>query len=269
MGRVDNWGIEATLNTVNIENKDWSWTSMLNFYMNRNKLKDLYGDGKDDITNSLFLNKSLGAIYGYKNIGIVQVEDTEYIDKNNAQPGDVKFADMDGDGVITSDDRTILGYSKENFRMGFGNTVRYKDFQLFVMFTGIFGGNGYGKAQNLYAYRTLSDVVTDNNLNHGWWTEENRSDEYPRINYTDGRFKPLQSYSFVRLSDLSLSYTFNQPWVKACGINNLKLFFACKNLFTISGWDGGDPEIQQTVGTGYTYGYPLSRSFSLGLNLTF
>ena len=108
---VDNWGIEATLNTVNIENKDWSWTSTLNFYMNRNKLKDLYGDGKDDVTNGLFLNKSLGAIYGYKNIGIVQVEDTEYMEKNGAQPGDVKFADIDGDGTITSDDRTILGYS--------------------------------------------------------------------------------------------------------------------------------------------------------------
>ena len=269
MGRVDNWGIEATLNTTNIQTKDWSWNSTLNFYMNRNKLKDLYGDGNDDITNGLFLNKSLGAIYGYKNIGIVQVEDTEYMEKNGAQPGDVMFADTDGDGVITSDDRQILGYSKENFRMGFGNTVAYKDFQLFVMFTGIFSGNGYGKAANLYAYRTLSDVNTDNNLNHGWWTEENRSNEYPRINYTDGRFYPLQNYSFVRLSDLSLSYTFNQPALKACGIHNLKVFFACKNLFTITKWKGGDPEIKQTVGTGYSYGYPLSRSFSLGLNLTF
>ncbi|MDE6076205.1 MAG: hypothetical protein K2G29_00605, partial [Muribaculaceae bacterium] len=223
----------------------------------------------DDVTNGLFLNKSLGAIYGYKNIGIVQVEDTEYMEKNGAQPGDVKFADIDGDGTITSDDRTILGYSKENFRMGFGNTVSYKNLQLFVMFTGIFSGNGYGKAGNLYAYRTLSDVNTDNNLNHGWWTEENRSNVYPRINYTDGRYYPLQNYSFVRLSDLSLSYTFNQPWVQTVGIKNLKVFFACKNLFTITGWKGGDPEIKQTIGTGYSYGYPLARSFSLGLNLTF
>ncbi len=269
MGRVDNWGIEFNINTVNIENKDWSWTSNLNFYMNRNKLKELYGDGQDDISNGLFLNKSLGAIYGYKNIGIVQVEDTEYMEANGAQPGDVKFADIDGDGVITSDDRTILGYSKENFRMGFGNTVSYKGFTLYALFTGVFGGNGYGMATNLYAYRTLSDVVTDNNLNHGWWTEENRSNVYPRINYTDGRYNPLQCYTFVRLSDLSLSYTFDQPWIHKLHISNLRVYFAAKNLFTITSWKGGDPEIQQTVGTGYSYGTPLARTFSLGLNFTF
>ena len=269
MGRVDNWGIEFNLNTINIENKDWSWTSNLNFYLNRNKLKELYGDGKDDVSNWLFLNKSLGAIYGYKNIGIVQEEDTEYMEANGAQAGDVKFADIDGDGKITADDRTILGYSKENFRMGFANTVSYKGFQLYAMFTGVFGGNGYGKATNLYAYRTLSDVNFDNNLNHGWWTAENRSNEYPRINYTDGRYNPLQDYTFVRLSDLSLSYTFDQPWVKKAKLSNIRVYFAAKNLFTITSWKGGDPEIRQTVGTGYSYGYPLARTYSLGLNLTF
>lgn len=118
MGRVDNWGIEVNLNTTNIQTKDFNWGSTLTFYMNRNKLKELYGDGQDDITNSLFLGKSLGAIYGYKNIGIVQEDDTEYIAANGAEPGDVKFANLDGseDGKITADDRTILGYKKENFR---------------------------------------------------------------------------------------------------------------------------------------------------------
>lgn len=271
MGRVDNWGIEVNLNTTNIQTKDFNWGSTLTFYMNRNKLKELYGDGQDDITNSLFLGKSLGAIYGYKNIGIVQEDDTEYIAANGAEPGDVKFANLDGseDGKITADDRTILGYKKENFRMSFGNTFRYKDFELYMLFTGIFGRNGYGQAVNYYAFRTSSDVQGDNNFNHGWWTPENKSNKYPRINYTDGRYTPLQGYGFVRLQDLSLSYTFRQPWVQKAGIGNLKVYMACKNLFTISGWEGGDPEVQQTLGSGYTYGYPLSRTVSFGLNLTF
>ena len=98
---------------------------------------------------------------------------------------------------------------------------------------------------------------------------ENKSNKYPRINYTDGRYTPLQGYGFVRLQDLSLSYTFRQPWVQKAGIGNLKVYMACKNLFTISGWEGGDPEVQQTLGSGYTYGYPLSRTVSFGLNLTF
>lgn len=271
MGQVNNWGIEATLSTTNIQSDDFTWTSGLTFYLNRNKLKELYGDGQDDIPNSLFLGKSLGVIYGYKAIGIVQEDDAEYIAANGAVPGDVKFANIDGseDGKITADDRTILGYRKENFRMSFSNTFRYKDFELYMLFTGIFGGNGYGRSVNLYAYRTSSDVQGDNNFNHGWWTAENRSDKYPRIDYTDGRYTPVQGYGFVRLQDLSLSYTFRQPWVKKLNISNLKVYMACKNLLTITGWEGGDPEVQQTLGTGYSYGYPLSRTVSFGLNLTF
>lgn len=271
MGQVDNWGLEINLNTVNIRNKGFEWTSGLNFYMNRNKLAELYGDGKDDVNNKLFIGKSLGAIYGYKNIGIVQESDTEYIKANGAKPGDVMFANTDGseDGKITADDRTILGYNKENFRMSFSNTLRYKNFELYALFTGIFGGNGYGRSVNLYAYRTTSDSPWDNNLNHGWWTADNPSDKYPSVTYTDGKFSPTQNYGFVRLQDLSLSYTFRQPWVAKMGINNLKVYAAAKNLFTISGWEGGDPEIRQTVGTGYDYGYPLSRTISFGLNLSF
>ena len=269
MGQVNNWGIEINLNTTNIQTKDFKWTSSLMYYINRNKLKELYGDGQDDISNSLFLGKSLGAIYGYKNIGIVQEEDTEYMQANGAVAGDVKFEDLDGNGVIDADDRQILGYRKENFRMSFGNTFTWKDFELYFLLTGVFGGNGYGQEVNLYAFRTASDVQGDNNLNHGWWTPENRSNKYPRINYTDGRYTPLQGYGFVRLQDLSLSYTFRQPWVKKMNISNLKVYLACKNLFTITGWEGGDPEVKQTVGTGYSYGYPLSRTVSLGVNLTF
>lgn len=270
MGQVDNWGVEFTITTQNIKAKDFNWTSALNFYINRNKLKELYGDGKDDITNSYFLNKSLGAIYGRKPIGIVQESDKAYMDANGAEPGDVKFADLNGDGKITGDDRTILGYRKENFRMNLSNTFSYKNFELYFLFAGVFGGNGYGMEVNRYAYQTSSDVQGDNNLNHGWWTSENKSNKYPRINYTSGDYIPLQCWGFVRLQDLSLSYNFRQPWVKKAGIQNLKLYMACKNLLTFTGWEGGDPEIKQTLpNSGYSYGYPLSRTVSLGVNVTF
>lgn len=295
MGRVANWGIEFNLTTRNMETKDFSWSSKLSYYLNRNKLKELYGDGKDDISNSLFLNKSLGVIYGYKPVGIVQCaydangapiydvnaaggrelrvadEDKAYAEANGAVPGDVKFANTDGsaDGKITAADRTILGYSKPNFTMSLSNTMRYKDFELYFMFTGLFGGSGYARAVNIYAYRTTSDVQSDNNLNHTWWSPTAPSNEYPRIDYTNGNYTPVQSYAFVRLQDLSLSYTFRQPWVKRLNISNLKVYMACKNLFTITGWDGGDPEIRQTLGSGYSYGYPLSRDISLGVNLSF
>lgn len=271
MGRVDNWGIELMLSSVNIQNKDIVWTSSLNFFINRNKLKDLYGDGKDDISNSLFLGKSLGAIYGYKAIGIVQEEDVDYMNANNAKPGDVMFENIDKseDMKITAEDRTILGYRKENFRLSLSNTLSYKNFELYALFTGVFGGNNYYKEVNYYAYRTASDVVWDNNFDHPWWTPENKSNKYPRVDYTDGRYLPTQSRTFVRLQDLSLSYTFKQPWVTKMNISSLKVYAAAKNLFTISDWVGGDPEIAQTLGSGYSYGYPLATSYSLGVNLSF
>lgn len=269
MGQIDNWGIEANLTTRNLSRKSWDWTSTLVFSMNRNKLAELYGDGKDDISNSLFIGKSLGAIYGYKNIGIVQEDDAGYIAANNAQPGDVMFANIDGsaDGKITAEDRTILGYGKENFRMSLANTVRFKDLELYFLFTGVFGGNGYGKAVNTYAYRSATGVIYDNMLDHDWWTPENRSNVYPSVGYQDGRYTPLQSYGFVRLQDLTLSYTFPRAWLSRLQLSGAKVFFAAKNVFTLTNWVGGDPEIKQTFSG--SYGYPLAAMYSFGLNLTF
>ncbi len=273
MGQVDNWGIEWTLNTQNIKTSNFSWNSTLTYYLNRNKLVELDGSGEDFVSDALFIGKSLGGIYGYKQIGIVQEDDDEYISANGAVAGDVKFWDKDGSGTIDSDDRTMLGYSKENFRMSFANTLDYKNFEFYILFNGIFGGNGYYSQKNIYAYRTASDVVYDNNYNHGWWTSENKSNKYPRVGYSDSRYTPVQSRGFVRLQNLNLSYRFKQPWVKRLNIENFKVFLAATNLFTITNWVGGDPEAGQTLyddpDNAYSYGYPISSTYSVGLNLKF
>ncbi|MCO6025335.1 TonB-dependent receptor [Prevotella cerevisiae] len=289
MGQINNSGIELTLNTKNIETRDFQWESQLIYSLNRNKLKSLYGDGKDDVTNSLFLGKSLGAIYGYKNIGIIQCAydasgkpaydangnlevadaDKAYAAANGAKPGDVKFEDVNGDGKITSSDRKILGYTVPNFTMSLGNTLTYKNLQLYFLFTGTFGGDGYGRSTNIYAYRTASDFYGDNNLNHGWWTPENRSNKYPSVTYNNDNYTPVQGFGFVRLSDLTLSYSFTQPWVRNLRISNLQVYVACKNLFTITNWTGGDPEVQQTLTSNKSYQYPVSKTVSFGLKLTF
>jgi TonB-linked SusC/RagA family outer membrane protein len=271
MGQVDNTGIEFTLNTVNIKTKDIVWSSMLNFYLNRNKLVDLYGDGKDDIGSSLFIGKSLGAIYGYKLEGIVQEGDAAYISANNALPGDPKFANIDGsaDGKITADDRTILGYGKENFRMNMGQTISYKNWELYALFSGIFSGNDYGMSKNVEAYNmTAAGLVKDK---VSWWTAENKSNVYPRPNFNrSGDFSPMMAYGFVRLQDLNLSYSFRQQALKDIGIQNLRVYASAKNLFTITNWIGGDPEALQKLGTGFGTGFsPLQRSFLFGINLSF
>lgn len=229
------------------------------------------GDGKedDDISNSRFIGKPLGAIYGYQQDGIVQETDVDYMEANGATAGIPKYKDLDGDGVITSADRTILGYTTPNFKLNMSNTVTYKNWDLYFMLTGTFGGGGYYMKSNTSAYMTNgSGLFNSNGIYIPWWTPENKSNVYPSATFSGdgGRYQGLQNRAFVRLQDVTLSYTFREPWVKKMLINNLKVFFTAKNLLTITNWEGGDPEVGVTVGANT---YPVLTSFSLGANISF
>lgn len=265
MGRIDNWGIEATLTAIPVKTKDFSWTANFVFSLNRNKLKELYGDGKDDITNQLFLGKSLGAIYGYVWDGVVQKGEEHYASNMVATPGDAKYKDLDGDGAITAEDRTILGYNKENFRLSSSQTFTYKNLSLYLLFNGVFSGGKYGKAVNNDAYLTADTYYYHNTLDHPYWTEDNPSNTYPRYSFYDSqRFTALQSYGFVRLQTATLSYQFKGNWMNKIGIAGLRAYITGNNLFCISpSWDGGDPEVR-------SFDAPqLNRSVSFGFNLKF
>ena len=276
MGQVNNRGIELNLHTINVRNHDLTWSSQFTFWQNRNKLKKLYGDDldgdgveDDDISNNLFIGKSLGAIYGYEFDGIVQEEDIDYMNAVGAVPGDAKFKDLDGDGFITPEnDRKILGYWKENFRMNFSNTLQYKNFEFYVLLSGIFGGgkNNYFLQPNQRAFLTASDKHGDNGLDHIWWTAENRSNTYPSITYNDNKFLGLQSRSFVRIQDITLSYKFNKTQLGPLNIRGLKIYSGIKNLYTFTNWIGGDPEKGTPAMSG---NYPVVATYSLGVKVNF
>jgi TonB-linked SusC/RagA family outer membrane protein len=275
MGEIGNSGVNMTLRTVNVENRDLTWMTGITFWLNRNKLIHLYGDvldgdGKedDDIGNSRFIGKSLGAIYGYVQDGIVQESDADYIKATGATPGQPKYKDLDGNGSIGAEDREILGYDKPNFNLNMSHTVSYKNWELYAMLGGIFGGGGYYLKSNTSAYMISSggDFIS-NNISIPYWTPENKSNVYPSGAFTgDGRFLGLQSRTFVRLQDVTLSYHFRESWVKSLNIQNLKIFLTGKNLLTFTGWEGGDPEVGSVVRTG---DYPVLTSFSLGANISF
>lgn len=276
MGEVRNKGVEATVRSVNIQNKNFSWSSSLTFWLNRNKLvhlygEDLNGDGKedDDLGNGLFIGESIHSIFGYEQDGIVQTNDVEYMQVNGVSAGTPKYVDKNGDGKIDSEDRTILGSIDPNFKLNLNNTLQYKNWELYIMITGVFGGNGYFQKGNPHAYITSGEraYFASNGIYIPYWTEEKPNNKYPSATFTgDGYFLGLQSRAYVRLQDVTLSYTFNQPWVKNLGINNFKLYLAGKNLATITGYQSGDPETGSTAVSGT---YPVATSLSLGLNLSF
>ena len=280
MGQVDNTGVELTVRSVNVESvgQGLTWTSNLTFWLNRNKLVKLYGEydefGKElpDLSNpleALIIGQPIRTFYGFKQTGIVQSDDHEYTAQTGIQPGMPKYADLDGvPGISADGDRTILGHRQENFRLNLGNTVRYKGFELYVLITGILGGNNMYMQTNQNAYVMRTNRFNDNMNMKPYWTEENSSNKYPSINFTDdgGRFLGLQSRGFVRLQDIVLSYTFDQQFTRAANINALKVFFSAKNVAWITNWDGGDPETTERYLSGT---YPVVATYTLGFNLSF
>ncbi|MFT3934477.1 MAG: SusC/RagA family TonB-linked outer membrane protein [Chitinophagaceae bacterium] len=275
LGEVDNKGIEITLRTINVQHKDLSWSSTLTYWKNRNTLKHLYredknGDGKedDDIANNFFVGKSLGAIYGYKQDGIVQTGDAAYITMTGAAPGAPKYVDLNKDGKIDANDRMVLGYNKDNFRLNLANTVRYKNLELYVMVAGVFGGNGYYLKSNTSAFMTSgTGRFNDNTIYKPYWTTSNPSNVYPSAYFSgDSRFLGLQSQGFVRIQDVSLSYLLNNGWMKKNHINGIRIFAVARNLATFTHWVGGDPETGTTVLSNI---FPVPASYSAGVNFSF
>lgn len=269
VGKIGNWGIESVLQSVNIRSKDFSWISNLQFTLNRNKLKKLYGgpDEQDYPEDGYFIGKSLGAIYGYKFIGVVQEDDAEYMSANpGTNPGDPKYENTDGstDGSITPADRTILGYIKPSFQMNLSNTFTYKNWALYFLFNGTFSDNQYGVRPNNGAFVSFENMKYVNNEAHPWWTPENKSNKHLSPTADISKFTGVQKYGFVRLQDINISYSFQSEWLKKSGIDRLQLYLSGSNLFFIAPhWEFSDPEVYSSRST------QLARSCTFGLNLRF
>jgi TonB-linked SusC/RagA family outer membrane protein len=275
LGEIANTGVELTVRTVNVQKRNLEWSSALTFWKNNNKLVHLYnedknGDGRedDDIANNYFVDKSLGAIYGYQQDGIVQTGDASYITMTGAAPGAPKYIDLNGDKKIDANDRTVLGYTKENFRLSLSNTVHYKNFELYVMLSGVFGGNNRYLQSNTAAYMTSgTGKFNDNTISKPYWTPENMSNTYPSAYFSgDSRFLGLQSRAFLRIQDIALSYIVDTKWMKAAHIGSIKLFAGIKNLTRFTKWVGGDPETGTTVQSNT---FPVATTYSFGGNINF
>ena len=271
LGALQNRGIEVSLNTVNLQNTDIKWRTGASFFLNRNKILDIYGDGTmGDIGNGWFVNHSIGAVYDFERTGIWQEEDLfeGRIGPNsnaykNWYPGHWKLTDggmsadqeiIAPDGTITeAEDRKIIGYREANFRWSLSNTFNYKQWGLFVMFNSVMGGGKKNwllhSCYNAVNVQNRSDDVRRMNQQgtRPYWTPFNR------VNNSSGVFndQPLyggiyESRQFVRLQDVSLTYTFNRNQLSTLGnvFEQLQVYASGQNLYTWSKWPDWDPEVQ-------------------------
>lgn len=271
LGEMQNVGFELTLNTVNIDRRDFRWETSLNFSTYKNELLDLYGDKQDDVGNEWFIGQPLDVIFGYEKIGIWQEADADLIPGQDpvAKPGDIRFRDQNGDGIIDANDRVVIGQEDPKWTGGLTNTFWYKNLHLSIFLQTAQGG------LKRNADLTYADEAGRRNLpaGFGYWTPENPDNYWPSLaayhNYRGYHF--AEDWSYVRIKDVRLSYTVPGQVLDRYGIGALTLYVAGRNLYTFTDWFGWDPEmdyVSRGAENFRTLNYPVVRSFSFGLNLT-
>lgn len=279
-GKVRNSGFEVSLHTINLKNSPLEWESNLSYTYNKNKIKDLNSDVPyyiNQINNSyvtmLDRNFPINVFYGYVTDGIFQnqAEVNMHAVQPGAEPGDIRFRDLNNDGVINDDDRTVIGNPNPTHLFSLNNTLSYKGFELGIYLQGV-AGNKIFNANNIdltgmsAAYNQTTDVLSR-------WTGEGTSNSMPRAVYGDpnqnnrisDRF--VENGSYLRLKTISLSYNFPKEWLKRLTVENARLTLSCENVATITGYSGFDPEVD--INGIDLSRYPISRTFNIGLNFNF
>lgn len=267
VGSVRNQGLELTINSLNIQTKDFSWQTVLNFSTNKNEILELYGDKVNDVGNGLFIGKPVKVSYDYKYLGIWQLGEEEEALRYGSKPGYVKILDIDNNGSLTPEsDKMILGNPFPKWTGGITNTFTYKDFDLsFFIYTrqGEFVKSGFH-----------SELVSDfqdtryNMANISYWTPTNPTNKWPAAgspnNYADKAY--YMNASFWRVGHITLGYEVNDKILQAAGLSKLRAYLQVNNPFVFTKYDGWDPEWADK-GTNEA---PLNGvTYMMGLNFSF
>lgn len=306
VGKTSNEGLEISLNTVNIKpaNKDgFSWSSGFNISFNKSKILALT-QNQESMTSSMSwdswyatvplyiakIGQPMGQFYGFIWDGVYQYDDFNklpngsYLLKDDRptngntraaiQPGDIKYRDLNGDGVVNVDDRTVIGRGLPVHIGGFTNNFRYKNFDLNIFFQWSYGNqimNGNrinfetGNKSYLNQYKTFENR----------WRPDNTETTMPRAGGQFGYVystRTLEDGSFLRLKTAALGYTLPAALLKRAKIKSLRLYASAQNLITWTKYTGSDPEVgigYSALTPGFDYSsYPRARTITFGLNLS-
>ena len=291
IGEVENKGWEFTLKTHNIKGiVDWRTDFNLSTY--KNKVLKLGPEGAPIINTSNItqIGEPMGMFYGYKTDGVFKNQ--AELDKGPiwgtgaavSHVGDIRFVDMNGDGEITPlDDKTIIGSPYPKFYFGMTNSVSYMNFQLSVSLTGSYGNNVmYTMDNQLYTrarYKQYAQVKD-------YWKSEsdpgNGTEPRPNNNPSGGVRERSDRYlddgSFIKVSNINLSYTFPERIVQTLQISNLRLYVTANNPFLFTKYKEMNPEVSSLTNNNTynpltpglsSYNYPVAKSLILGINVTF
>ena len=287
IGKVQNRGMEFTLNTKNLTG-EFSWSSNFNISFNKNKVLEVGVDGRPIYgraanANNAFITMPghpIASFYGYKYIGVFQSEEelAKYPHLSGDKVGDGRYEDVNKDGVLDQNDKTILGDNNPLFTAGFSNSFSYKNFTLDIQFTGSYG------AEVFSFYKRMCGIYHGDRNGMieqlGRWRSESepgdgihfRPTRTPSGWQRDPSSAWVQDASYLRLRNLTFGYNFDQKVLDKIKMKGLRLYVTGQNLFTITNYVGYDPETSSESGLsqgGDYLGYPAARSFIIGANITF
>lgn len=235
VGKTENKGIDVSVNFIPVQTRDFEWNSTLNLAWQKDEITELANGKNDMVDNNWFIGHSNGVFYGYDNAGLWQEEDAAEMAKFNENgedftAGSVRPIDQNGDYVINSEDRVILGNTNPRWTTGWSNTFNYKGIELNIE---LYGRMNYlvstgGEVQNGHGNQRLVD----------YWTPENRNAEWQKPVFTGTPGVGGDAYSsligfkqasFIKIRNISLGYNLPDNAIKLLGINNLKIFTQLRN----------------------------------------
>ncbi|MBE0639330.1 MAG: TonB-dependent receptor [Bacteroidales bacterium] len=270
IGELENRGIEFSLNTVNVTNNDIEWSTKFNISRNRNKVLSLYKnqnllDLDRYSPNAVIVGEPMSVFYGFRSLGV------------DPTTGDLVFDDIDGNGVINSDDRVVIGDPNPNFIGGFTSNLAYKSFDLsfFIQFS--YGNDVFNATRIFTEAMTYADENQSIEILKRWKQPGDITD-IPRAdgdnsnenNRISTRF--VEDGSFARFKNITLSYVFDRSLTERIGVRNARIFVGATNLFTWTNYSGMDPEVNYRGDSNLLratdfFTYPQAKTYTIGINL--
>jgi TonB-dependent starch-binding outer membrane protein SusC len=285
VGSTENKGVEIAANSDNLAGA-FKWNTRFNITFNRNKVLDLGGvdffyagtasGAKFGSSGIVQVGQPVGSFIGIITDGIFQnEEEIKGSAQPSAQPGDRRFVDLNNDGKINADDRTIIGRAQPEFFGGLNNTFSYKGFELSIFLQGVYGSHVLNLSRQF-----LEDLTGNFNQSTrvlGRWTPDNPGNTIPRATvrtatptliHTD----MIEDGSYLRARNITFAYNLPENLLKSVRIQSVRLYVSAQNLFTITSYSGYDPEInsygRNNLSLNTDIGaFPTSKLYLFGLNI--
>lgn len=294
VGKMRNTGVELEVNYQDSK-AGWDWNVGFNLTTTANKVLELsdanqviYGEGlkygTEHFPTQTMVGRPIGSFFLYKTAGIFQSneEAASYVNKNGerlqpyADAGDIKFVDVNGDGVIDDNDKEYCGSGIPKLEININLSAAWKGFDLTAIIGSAFGHKLYNGNRYLYESMNAGSNFLASTLNA--WTPQNKNTDVPRAIFNDpnGNLKEserfLEKGDFVRMRQLQLGYTLPAQLTRKAYIENVRFYFSAENLFTITSYKGVDPEFSRSsvLNAGIDrLIYPFTRSFTIGAQVSF